>query len=176
METSLVKDALSMAWWRRRPPKGLIFHSDRGSQYCSHEFQKAIKDWDIRSSMCRKGNCWDTPPESRWGSLKRACVHWRRFATHQQAREAVMDWIAFYKSPQASSDVGLSQPHAVRTTLTGRAATRRRLTPGAMHSELRGQGQDVMPAFGVVLMRHGDQSDFDVNILPVGLRFRAPTP
>lgn len=45
MQTSLVKDALAMAWWRRRPPPGLIFHSDRGSQYCSHEFQQVLKGW-----------------------------------------------------------------------------------------------------------------------------------
>lgn len=56
MQTSLVKEALAMAWWRRRPQPGLIFHSDRGSQYCSHEFQDALKDWGMRSSMSRKGN------------------------------------------------------------------------------------------------------------------------
>jgi transposase InsO family protein len=60
MQTSLVKDALTMARFRRRPVAGLIFHSDRGSQYCSHEFQDALKGWGIRSSMSRKGNCWDT--------------------------------------------------------------------------------------------------------------------
>ena len=60
MQTSLVKDALTMAWFRRRPDAGLIFHSDRGSQYCSHEFQDALRIWEIRSSMSRKGNCWDT--------------------------------------------------------------------------------------------------------------------
>ncbi len=59
LHTDLVKDALAMAWWRRRPPPGLIFHSDRGSQYCSHEFQQALKDWGMRSSMSRKGNCWE---------------------------------------------------------------------------------------------------------------------
>lgn len=67
MQTSLVKDALTMAWFRRRPDAGLIFHSDRGSQYCSHEFQDALKDWKMRSSMSRKGNCWDTPPRRASG-------------------------------------------------------------------------------------------------------------
>ena len=71
MQTSLVKDALAMAWFRRRPPAGLIFHSDRGSQYCSHEFQDAMRDWGMRSSMSRKGNCWDnSPTESFWGRSK----------------------------------------------------------------------------------------------------------
>jgi putative transposase len=45
MHTSLAKDALTMAYFRRRPVAGLIFHSDRGSQYCSHEFQDALKGW-----------------------------------------------------------------------------------------------------------------------------------
>jgi putative transposase len=111
METSLVKDALAMAWWRRRPPKDLIFHSDRGSQYCSHDFQKAMKDWHMRSSMSRKGNCWDNAPtESLWGSLKRACVHGRRFATHQEARDTIMDWIAFYNHRRLHSTLGYLSP------------------------------------------------------------------
>ena len=76
MQTSLVKDALAMAWWRRRPPAGAIFHSDRGSQYCSHQFQATLTKWKVRSSMSRKGNCWDNSPiESFWGRLKTACIH-----------------------------------------------------------------------------------------------------
>ena len=76
MQVSLVKDALAMAWWRRRPAPGLIFHSDRDSQYCSGEFQCAIKKWKMRSSMSRKGNCWDNAPtESFWGRLKTARIH-----------------------------------------------------------------------------------------------------
>ncbi len=62
IQTSLVKDALTMAWFRRRPPAGLILHSDRGSQYCSHELQQALRDWHMRSSMSGKGNCWDNAP------------------------------------------------------------------------------------------------------------------
>ena len=56
MQTSLVKDALAMAWWRRRPEPGAIFHSDRGSQYCSYEFQAALAKWGMHSSMSRKGD------------------------------------------------------------------------------------------------------------------------
>jgi len=60
MRTELVGDALRMAWFRRQPPRGLIFHSDRGSQYCSHEFQSALAGYGMRSSMSGKGDCWDT--------------------------------------------------------------------------------------------------------------------
>ena len=111
MQTPLVKDALAMAWWRRRPPSGLIFHSDLGSQYCSHEFQGALKNWKMRSSMSRKGNCWDNAPtESFWGRLKTASVHGQRFATREQARQAVMDWMAFYNHRRLHSTLGYLSP------------------------------------------------------------------
>jgi len=111
MQTRLVKDALAMAWWRRRPQPGLIFHSDRGSQYCSHEFQGTLKGWGMRSSMSRKGNCWDNAPtESFWGHLKRASVHGRKFATREQARQAVMDWMAFYNHRRLHSTLGYLNP------------------------------------------------------------------
>ena len=111
MQASLVKDALAMAWWRRRPPPGVIFHSDRGSQYCSHEFQDALKGWGMRSSMSRKGNCWDNAPtESFWGRLKTASVHGHKFATREQARQAVMDWMAFYNHRRLHSSLDYLSP------------------------------------------------------------------
>ena len=111
MQTSLVKDALLMACFRRRPAAGLIFHSDRGSQYCSQDFQDTLLVWGIRSSMSRKGNCWDNAPtESLWGRLKTACVHGRRFATREQARQVVMDWIAFYNHSRLHSALGYLSP------------------------------------------------------------------
>jgi putative transposase len=58
MTKDLVMDALRMAWFRRHPDAGRIFHSDRGSQYCSDEFQAVQKAYGMRSSMSRRGNCW----------------------------------------------------------------------------------------------------------------------
>jgi len=111
MRLELVKDALLMACFRRHPSRGLIFHSDRGSQYCSQEFQDTLAAWGMRSSMSRKGNCWDNAPtESLWGHLKTACVHGRRFATRDQARHAVMDWIAFYNHSRLHSTLGYLSP------------------------------------------------------------------
>ena len=111
MQTSLVKDALTMAWFRRQPEPGLIFHCDRGSQYCSQEFQDTLKAWQMRSSMSRKGNCWDNAPtESFWGRLKTASVHGRKFATRRQAAQAVMDWIAFYNHSRLHSSLGYVSP------------------------------------------------------------------
>ena len=111
MHTALVKDALLMACFRRKPAAGLIFHSDRGSQYCSRDFQDTLKAWDIRSSMSRKGNCWDNAPtESLWGRLKTACLQGPRFATHQQARQVILDWIAFYNHSRLHSALGYLSP------------------------------------------------------------------
>ncbi len=55
--------ALRMAYWRKKPAPGLIHHSDRGSQYCSHEYRALLTEYDMTTSMSRKGNCWDT---RRW--------------------------------------------------------------------------------------------------------------
>lgn len=111
MTRQLVIDALRMAWFRRRPEKGLIVHSDRGSQYCSHEFQAALKACGMSSSMSRKADCWDNAPtESLWGSLKRASVYGKRFVTRNEAKNAVMDWLAFYNSTRLHSTLGYVSP------------------------------------------------------------------
>ena len=111
MTKRLVIDALRMAWFRRRPQAGLIVHSDRGSQYCSHEFQTALKAYGMLSSMSRKADCWDNAPtESLWGSLKRARLHGRRFETRQAAQWEVMDWLAFYNATRLHSTLGYVSP------------------------------------------------------------------
>ena len=111
MQTGLVKDALLMACWRRRPDKGLVFHSDRGNQYGSEEFQTTLKAWGISSSMSRKGNCWDNAPtESFWSHLKVACVLWQRFATREQAKAVILDGMAFYNHSRLHSSLGYQSP------------------------------------------------------------------
>jgi transposase InsO family protein len=73
----LVLNALRMSVWRRRPRKGLIFHSNRGSQYCSSAFQKELKQHGMVSSMSRKGDCWDNSvAESFFSSLKKERVEY----------------------------------------------------------------------------------------------------
>ena len=81
------------------------------AQYCSHEFQDALKDWGMRSSMSRKGNCWDnSPTESFWGRLKTACVHGYKFATRREAMDAVLNWMAFYNHSRLHSSLGYLSP------------------------------------------------------------------
>jgi len=111
MQTSLVTDALRMAWFRRHPEPGLVFHSDRGSQYCSHEFQAVLNGYGMRSSMSRKGNCWDNAPtESLWGSLKVGRLHGMRFETRRQAMDEVIDWLTFYNHRRLHSTLGYISP------------------------------------------------------------------
>ena len=111
METSLVSDALRMAWFRRRPNAGLIFHSDRGSQYCSHAFQAILAEYGMQSSMSRRGNCWDNAPtESLWGSLKVGRLHGMKFATRRQAMDEVIDWLTFYNHRRLHSTLGYISP------------------------------------------------------------------
>jgi putative transposase len=66
MRTSLCKDALIMAWWRRKKPKGVMHHSDRGSQYASNEYRQLLRDYGMEQSVSRKGNCWDNSPTERY--------------------------------------------------------------------------------------------------------------
>ena len=111
MQAGMVTDALRMAWFRRRPAPGLTFHSDRGSQYCSHEFQIALAGYEMKSSMSRKGNCWDNAPtESLWGRLKVGRPYGKRFATRREAMDEVMDWLTFYNHRRLHSTSGHVSP------------------------------------------------------------------
>jgi len=111
MQTSVVADALRMAWFRRRPEPALIFHSDRGSQYCSHAFQQTRVEYGMQSSMSRKGNGWDkAPTESLWGSLKVGRLYGMRFETRRQAMDEVIDWLMFYNHRRLHSTLGYISP------------------------------------------------------------------
>lgn len=111
MQASLVTDALRMAWFRRRPRPGLIMHSDRGSQYCGREFQSALSNYGMRSSMSGKGDCWDNAPtESLWGRLKVGRLHGRRFTTRRHAMDEVIDWLTFYNYRRLHSSLDYLSP------------------------------------------------------------------
>ncbi len=112
-QSSLVTDALKMAWFRRHPDPGLIFHSERGSQYCGHEFQRTLAGDKMKSSMSRKGNCWadlgfchNAPTESLWGRLKVGRLYGQKFATHRESMDEVIDWLTFYSHRRLHSTLG----------------------------------------------------------------------
>ena len=112
MSRKLIMDALQMAIWRRRPASGLLFHSDRGSQYCSADFQKMLKQHKMISSMSRKGNCWDNAvAESFFGSLKTERVFFSNYTTRDEARKDIVDYIEmFYNSRRRHSYLGYVSP------------------------------------------------------------------
>ena len=111
MTRQLVIDALRMAWFRRRPAPGLIFHSDRGSQYASGDFQKQLKEFGMKGSMSRKGDCWDNAvTETLFGSLKVERLHGMRFSTRRQAKDETMDWLTFYNHKRLHSTLGYVSP------------------------------------------------------------------
>jgi putative transposase len=97
MTKTLVMHALFRAVAIKRPAPGLIHHSDRGSQYCAHAYQKLLKQFGMTASMSRKGNCWDNAPmESFWGLLKNELVHHRRFVTREQANHEITEYIEIF--------------------------------------------------------------------------------
>lgn len=112
MSRKLIMDALRMAVWRRQPATGLIFHSDRGSQYCSDDFQKMLKSYGMASSMSRKGNCWDNSvAESFFGSLKTERVFFANYKTREEAKRDIVDYIEmFYNSRRRHSYLGNVSP------------------------------------------------------------------
>jgi len=115
MAKELVIDALRMAWFRRCPPPGLIHHSDRGSQYCSHDFQKQLAAYGMLASMSRKGNCWDNATsESFFNSLKNERVHGSRYETRDEARADLFDYVeVFYNRRRRHSALGGQNPAAI---------------------------------------------------------------
>ena len=97
MKTSLVNDAMTMAIWQRKPPKGLLWHTDRGSQYASKEHRDLLAQHGIRQSMSRKGNCWDNAvSESFFHTLKTELTYHHRYATREQARASIFEYIAVF--------------------------------------------------------------------------------
>ena len=110
MKSDLVINALRMAWFKRHPQKdsGLLFQSDRGSQYASFDFRNVLKQYGITSSMSRKGNCWDNAcSETLFGSLKVERLYGQRFVTRSQAKDEVMDWLLWCYSLRRQRQGGL---------------------------------------------------------------------
>jgi len=93
MTSGLVEKALIKAYNLRQPPKGLVFHSDRGSQYTSRRYRKLLKSYGMRASMGDVGACWDNAVVERFfGSLK----HDWLFKVHQPTREHMRQDVAAY--------------------------------------------------------------------------------
>ncbi len=97
MTKELVIRCFDNARKKRNNPKGIILHSDRGSQYCSKQYQRLLKKHEFNCSMSRKGNCWDNAPmESFWGKLKQEWLNGQHFRTREEAKVAVFWYIEVY--------------------------------------------------------------------------------
>ena len=113
MTKELVLDALRQAKVRRGNPKGVLAHSDRGSQYCSHDYQNELKKDGFICSMSRKGNCWDNAPmESFWGKLKQEWLNDKRFRTREDAKRDIFWYIeVYYKRYRLHESNNYQTPH-----------------------------------------------------------------
>lgn len=112
LESQLTMAALRMALHRRRPPPGLIVHSDRGAQFAAAAYRQLLAAHGLVASMSRKGNCYDNAHiESFWSSLKYELVWPRKFATRAEARTAIFDYIeTFYNRTRLHSSLGYLSP------------------------------------------------------------------
>ena len=112
MTREMVLAALNMAYVKRRPPPGLIFHSDRGSQYASADVRAWLAERGLRQSMSGAGNCYDNAPmESFWHSLKVEETHGQHFATRAEARHCVFAYIeGWYNTTRMHSSLGYKSP------------------------------------------------------------------
>lgn len=119
ISAELVCQALKSAYWRRKPPAGLIMHSDRGSQYASHSYRQLIKDYGMIQSMSRRANCWDNAAmESFFKTLKVERVYQVRYDTRAGARLDILDWIeGFYNRTRMHSSLGYKTPVSVESSL-----------------------------------------------------------
>jgi transposase InsO family protein len=111
---NLVGQSLFRAVAAKRPDKGLIHHSDRGSQYCSREYRNLLERFGLKASMSGRGNCYDNAPmESFWGMLKQELVHHRRYRTRLEAMQDITEYIEiFYNRQRLQSKLGFLSPVA----------------------------------------------------------------
>jgi len=119
LKTDLVSEALQMALVHRRPGAGLLHHSDRGVQYASEDYQQLLHEHEMEVSMSGRGDCWDNAAmESFWATLKTELVHQEHYATREQARQSIFEYIeVFYNRQRLHSSIGYQCPEAFEAGL-----------------------------------------------------------
>ena len=112
MTSQLVIDALQMAIWHRKKPQGVIIHSDRGSQYCSYDYQKLLAENSFICSMSKRGDCYDNASMESWNhSFKVEAIHGEKFKTRAGARNHVFEYIdVYYNRKRLHSGLGYLSP------------------------------------------------------------------
>jgi putative transposase len=119
MKTALPLDALTMAIKHKQPGRGVLHHSDRGSQYASEEYTQTLRRHGFLPSMSRRANCYDNAHmESFWSTLKLELIYRYRFLTRDHARIAIFDYIErFYNRARLHSSLGYKSPLDYETNL-----------------------------------------------------------
>jgi len=114
LSKNLVEESLLRAVSSRRPEKEVLHHSDRGSQYCSHEYRSLLKRFGLVVSMSGRGNCYDNAPmESFWGILKQELVHHRHYRSRREAMAEIREYIeVFYNRQRLQAGLGYLSPAA----------------------------------------------------------------
>ena len=109
---NLVSQSLFRAVAAKRPAKGLMHHSDRGSQYCSQEYRNLLGQFGLQVSMSGIGNCFDNAPmESFWGTLKQELVHHRHYSSRREAMRDITEYIEiFYNRQRRQAKLGYLAP------------------------------------------------------------------
>lgn len=117
LSTKLPLAALQMALRRRRPPQGLLHHSDRGCQYTSAEYRQKLAELGVTVSMSRKGNCWDNAvAESFFATLKTELVYAQQWSSRAELRAALFEYIEiFYNRRRLHSSLGYKTPAEVES-------------------------------------------------------------
>jgi len=112
LATELVTAAFMMAVMRRRPPRGLMFHSDRGTQYASRAFRKGLARHGMLQSMSRKGECWDNAcAETFFKTLKTELIGQRIYRTREEAKAGIFEYVeVFYNRVRLHSYLGYVPP------------------------------------------------------------------
>jgi putative transposase len=118
LRSALTCEALTMAIRRRRPAPGLICHSDRGVQYACRDYQQLLTRYGLLCSMSRRGDCYDNAPaESFFATLKGELININDYATPQEARAAVFEFIeVFYNRKRMHSALGYLSPESFEAT------------------------------------------------------------
>jgi transposase InsO family protein len=112
MTKSLVIEALHQSYRLQKPSASLLHHSDRGSQYASHDYQDQLKSYGIQTSMSRKGNCYDNACiESFHSVLKKELIYLEKFKTRREAKSAIFEYLeCFYNRKRIHSSIGYFTP------------------------------------------------------------------
>lgn len=120
MTTQLVIDALQMALWRRKMPRGVIVHSDRGSQYCAHAYQDLLVEHGLICSMSKRGDCYDNAAMESWNhSFKVEAIHGEKLITRADTKKHVFDYIeVYYNRERLHSTLGYFSPEYFEEILT----------------------------------------------------------